>query len=70
MILSNQEVKMSNTPTIGGMDKYEVEGAADTLMHAHEIRQKPKLNRLARKIMVKRLVALQKAIDWSENLSK
>ena len=44
---------------IEGIDKYEVEGAADTLVRAEEIKQQPPLLAAAKKVIAKRLEAMQ-----------
>lgn len=45
---------------IDGIDKYEVENAADTLVRAEEIKRKPKLLAAAKKVIATRLEAMKK----------
>jgi len=63
----SEVTKMSNKK-INGFDKYEVEGAARTLIEAIEIRKKPKLFALAKKEAMKQaklaqIAASEKAIN-------
>ena len=44
------------------LDKWEIEGAADTLMRASEIDAAPKLKAAANKVLVKRQKAIAKVI--------
>ena len=53
---------------IDGIDKWEVENAADTLRRAFEIKANPKLLRAAMKVVRKRQEADKKVMGWAGKL--
>lgn len=53
---------------IDGIDKWEVESAAETLQHAQEIMANDKLRKAALKVLKKKQVAAKKAVSWADNL--
>jgi len=57
-----------NQPTIGGIDKWEVEEAARTLERAQEIVAVEKMKKAALKVLKKNKKAVTKAITWADGL--
>jgi len=51
-----------------GIDKWEAEGAADTLMRSFEIKKKPKLLSAAMKIIRDKQKAAKQALGWAGGL--
>lgn len=47
---------------IAGFDKWEIENAADTLSHAEEIKNKPKLCKAALGLLKQKATATQEAV--------
>ena len=56
-----EETMVAEEPKIGGVDKYKVENAADTLVRAEEIKRDKKLLAAARTVINKKLIATQAA---------
>ena len=61
-IMAKRRAKAKSTTKAPRLDKWEIEGAADTLMRAGEIDATPRLKAAANKILVKRQKAIAKVI--------
>ena len=59
-----------NAEKIDGIDKFKVEGAADTIDRAFEIRQDKKLVAAAMKVLTNRQKLAQQAKGWAGKLGK
>ncbi len=59
---------VEQSPKIDGIDKYEVENAAETLRRTQELRLKPKLLTAARKVLRQQQKATQQALNWAAKL--
>ena len=57
-------------PKIMGVDKWEAEGAADTLTRSFEIKKQPKMLSAALKVIRDRQKAAKQALGWAGGLSK
>jgi len=63
-----ETIMAHNQPTIGGIDKWEVEEAARTLERAQEIVAVEKMKKAALKVLKKNKKAVTKAITWADGL--
>lgn len=58
----------SKVETIDGLNKWEVENAAETITRAFEIKTNKKLFGAALKIIRKRQESSKKALGWASNI--
>ncbi|MDD5501973.1 MAG: hypothetical protein PHH26_00730 [Candidatus Thermoplasmatota archaeon] len=57
--------KTVQSPKIDGIDKWEVENAADALIRANEVKANPKLLKAAHKVLISKAAAATKAATTS-----
>ena len=63
-----EAIAMEKPEKIDGIDKWEVENAADTLQRALEIQADKKLVKAALKVLKKKSEASQKAVKWADGI--
>ena len=59
--MSSPETAVAKKDLLYGMDKWEVESAADNLIRAEEIKANPKLHKAASKLISDKLIAARAA---------
>lgn len=65
-----ETIEVQKEKKIDGIDRWQVENAADTIQRAMEIKQDKKLFKAALKCLKQKKEAVQTAVKWADGLVK
>jgi hypothetical protein len=66
--MASPETIENKSPKIDGIDKWEVESAADTIARAMEIKNDKKLFKAALKVLKQKKKSTEQAVKWADGL--